>query len=62
MNLYLLSKGFTITSVKADSEAKQAYYTALEQSHVDNNPLPFRLLVTNAVCQSMEKYLKIIEG
>jgi Fic family protein len=62
MNLYLLSKGFTITSLKADNEAKQAYYNALEQSHVDNNPLPFRLLVTNAVCQSTEKYLKIIEG
>ncbi|MDR2472698.1 MAG: Fic family protein [Tannerella sp.] len=62
MNLYLLSKGFTITSLKADSEANQAYYTSLEQSHVDNNPLTFRLLVTNAVCQSTEKYLKIFEG
>jgi Fic family protein len=62
MNLYLLSKGYTITSLKADNEAKQAYYTALEQSHVENGKEPFRLLVAKAVCQSMDKYLKIIEG
>jgi Fic family protein len=61
MNLYLLSKGFTITSLKADNEAKQAYYNALETSHTESNAEPFRLLVAKAVCQSMEKYLKIIE-
>jgi Fic family protein len=62
MNLYLLSKGYTITSLKADNEAKQAYYTVLEQSHVDNNHEPFYLLVANTVKQSMEKYLEIVEG
>jgi Fic family protein len=62
MNLYLLSKGYTITSLKADNEAKQAYYTALEQSHVENNHEPFNLLVANAVKQSMEKYIGIVEG
>jgi Fic family protein len=62
MNLYLLSKGYTITSLKADNEAKQAYYNALEQSHTDNNHELFYLLVANAVKQSMEKYLKIITG
>jgi hypothetical protein len=62
MNLYLLSKGYTITALKGDNEAKQAYYTALEQSHVDNNHEPFYLLTANAVKQSLEKYLGIIEG
>jgi Fic family protein len=62
MNLYLLSKGYTITVLKGDNEAKQAYYTALEQSHVDNNREPFNLLVANAVKQSLEKYLQVIEG
>jgi Fic family protein len=62
MNLYLLSKGFTITSLKADNEAKQGYYNALEQSHVENNKEPFCLLVAKAVCQSLEKYLKMVEG
>jgi Fic family protein len=62
MNLYLLSKGYTITALKGDNEAKQAYYTALEQSHVDNNREPFYLLTANAVKQALEKYLEIIEG
>jgi Fic family protein len=60
MNLYLLSEGYTITTLKGDNEAKQAYYAALEQSHVDNDRTPFNLLVANAVKQSLEKYLQII--
>ena len=62
MNLYLLSKGYTITILKGDNEAKQAYYTALEQSHTDGNREAFYLLVAKAVMQSMERYLGIIEG
>ena len=62
MNLYLLSKSYSITSLKADNEAKQAYYTALEQSHTEGNREPFYLLVANAVVQSSEKYLKVVEG
>ena len=62
MNLYLLSKGYSITSLKADNEAKQAYYTALEQSHTEDNRDPFYLLVANAVLQSLEKYLNVVEG
>jgi len=61
MNLYLISKGYTITSLKADNEAKQAYYTVLEQSHTEGNREPFYLLVANAVMQSLEKYLNIVE-
>jgi Fic family protein len=60
MNLYLLSKGYTVTTLKGDNEAKQAYYTALEQSHVDNNREPFNLLVATTVKQSLEKYLQTL--
>ncbi|MDR1500592.1 MAG: Fic family protein [Tannerellaceae bacterium] len=62
MNLYLLSKGYTITALKGDNEAKQAYYTALEQSHVENDKEPFNFLVANAVKDSLENYLRIIDG
>ena len=62
MNLYLLSKGYTLVSLKGDNEAKRAYYTALEQSHTENNPEEFNLLVSQAVVSSLESYLKIIEG
>ena len=62
MNLYLISKGYTITTLKGDNEAKQAYYTALEQSHTENNRELFYFLVANTVKQSMERYITIIEG
>ena len=62
MNLYLISKGYAITALKGDNEARYAYYTALEQSHIDNNRKPFNFLVANAVKQSMERYIAIVEG
>jgi len=62
MNLYLLSNGYTITILKGDNEAKQAYYTALEQSHTENNREAFNLLVAKTVKNSMERYIDIIEG
>jgi hypothetical protein len=62
MNLYLISKGYAITALKGDNEARYAYYTALEQSHIDNNREPFYFLVANAVKQSMERYIAVVEG
>ncbi|MEG1725796.1 MAG: Fic family protein [Anaerovoracaceae bacterium] len=62
MNLYLLSQGYTITALKGDNEAKQAYYKALEQSHTENNPEAFYLLVAEAVKRSLLVYLDIING
>ena len=62
MNLYLLSNGYTITTLKGDNEAKQEYYKALEQSHVEHDRSTFNLLVANAVKNSLEKYLQIIES
>lgn len=60
MNLYLLSQGYTITTLKGDNEAKQAYYKALEQSHTENNPEAFYLLVAESVKRSLLVYLDII--
>ncbi len=62
MNLYLLSTGYTLTTLKGDDEAKRAYYAALEQSHTEGNREAFYLLVANAVKQSMERYINIVEG
>jgi Fic family protein len=62
MNLYLLSKGYVITSLKANNEAKQAYYTALEESHTSGNREAFNRIVANAVKNALENYLRIIEG
>jgi len=62
MNLYLISKGYTIATLKGDNEARLSYYTALEQSHTENNRESFYFLVANTVKQSMERYIAIVEG
>jgi Fic family protein len=62
MNLYLLSKGYTITILKGDNEARQTYYTALEQSHTEGQHETFYVLIANAVKQSLERVLGMIEG
>ena len=62
MKFIFAFKRLTITSLKAENEAKQTYYTALEQSHTEGNREPFYLLVANAVVQSLKKYLSIVEG
>lgn len=62
MNLYLISKAYTLVSLKGDNEAKQIYYTALEQNHTENKNEPFNLLVAQSVVNSLTDYLKIIEG
>ena len=62
MNLYLLSKGYTLVSLKSDNEAKQAYYNTLEQSHTESDRDPFYLLVANTVKNSLENYIRIIGG
>jgi Fic family protein len=62
MNLYLLSKGYTLAVLKGDNETKLAYYSALEQCHTENNCEPFYFLVANAVKQSLERHIAIVEG
>lgn len=62
MNLYLLSHGYPITSLKSDNEAKQAYYKALGISHTEGHRETFYLLVADAVKNSLETYLKVVEG
>ena len=62
MNLYLISNGYPITALKGDNESRLAYYTALEQSHTENNSEPFYFFVAKAVKQSIERYIAIVEG
>ncbi len=45
MNLYLLSKGYVAVNLKGDNESKMVYYTVLEKSHTQNNPIDFYTLV-----------------
>lgn len=62
MNLYLLSKGYVIVNLKGDNESKINYYTALERSHMENNPIGFYTLVANSEKEALDRYLNIVRG
>ena len=61
MNLYLLQHGYVMVLLKGDAESKLAYYKALETSHVDKNPAPFRQLVEEAELAALQRYIQLIE-
>lgn len=61
MNLYLLSKGYVIVTLKGDNESKRNYYTTLEKSHTENNSSDFYLLVAQAEKDSLNRYLGILK-
>ena len=60
MNLYLLRNGYVIVNLKGSNEAKLAYYTALEASHIEKHPEAFQRLVVEAEITSMRRYLSIL--
>ena len=62
MNLYLLRHGYVFIVLKGDAESKLTYYQALEASHVDKNPIPFRQLVEEKEIEALQTYIKLIEG
>ena len=62
MNLYLLSKGYIVVSLKGDNESKRAYYMALEKSHTENNPIDFYILVAKNEQEALNRYLHILQG
>lgn len=62
MNLYLLSKGYVVVSLKGDNESKRAYYMSLEKSHTENNPIDFYTLVADNEKEALSRYLHILQG
>lgn len=62
MNLYLLSKGYVVVSLKGDNESKRSYYSALEKSHTTNDTIDFYTLVARSEKDSLNRYLDILRG
>lgn len=62
MNLYLLSRGYVIISLKGDNESKRSYYLALEKSHTENNPIDFYTLIASSEKEALSRYLSIVKG
>lgn len=60
MNLILLRNGYTIANLKGDNASRMAYYQALEKVQVDNEPVVFYQLVTDAVESSLHAHLDLV--
>ena len=60
MNLYLLSHGYVIITLKGSNDAKVNYYKALEMSHTEQLPEDFQKLVIEAEIAALQKYLSIM--
>jgi len=61
MNLYLLSKGYIIANIKGNYEDRIQYYTALEKSHIENEPIDFYKLMAEVEKEALQKYLNILQ-
>jgi len=61
MNLILLQEGYYIANIKGSPASRMAYYKALEKAHVDGELNDFRLLVANAVKDSLVDFYKLIK-
>lgn len=61
MNLYLLSKGYVVLSLKGDNESKRRYYEALEKSHTEHDLIDFYTLVAEREKADLQRYLSIVE-
>lgn len=61
MNLYLLSKGYLVVSLKGDNDSKRSYYMALEKSHTQNDPVDFYTLVAENEKEALTRYLNLLQ-
>lgn len=60
MNFILLRNGYTIASLKGDYDSRMAYYAALENVQVNNNPEPFYHLIMDKVKDSLVEHLEMV--
>lgn len=60
MNFILLKNGYTVTSLKGDYDSRMAYYAALENVQVNNNPEPFYHLILDKVKESLDEHLAMV--
>ncbi|MFK7757870.1 MAG: Fic family protein [Flavobacteriales bacterium] len=60
MNFILLKNGYTIANLKGDHESRMAYYNALENVQVNNNPEPFYNLILDKVEESLKEHLAMV--
>lgn len=62
MNLILLRNGYPITVINSENNKRQDYYHALEKSQIEQDNLPFQLLISDYVKQWLFNYLEMFAG
>jgi Fic family protein len=62
MNLILLRAGFPIANISGDRSKRLDYYHALNDSHLEHQDEPFRMLVAHYVRDSLFRYLAMVSG
>jgi Fic family protein len=60
MNLILLQNGFPIANIKGDTDSRMSYYTALENSRMDNK-IEFILLIAGVVKYTLERRIQLFK-
>ena len=60
MNFILMNNGYTVTILKGDLNSRLAYYQALEQVQVHNDPTPFYLMIIDKVKESLVEHLEMV--
>lgn len=61
MNLNLLKTGYPIANISGDTEARLAYYNALEKCNLQEDKTDFHQLITGYVIEALERLLKLIK-
>jgi len=60
MNLILLQAGYPIANISGDTEARLAYYSALEKCNVEQDKAEFHELIVTYVIESLERLLALL--
>ena len=60
MNLILLQHGFPIAIIHGDTEARLAYYAALEKCNLEQDKEDFHYLIAGVVIESQKRLLQLI--
>ncbi|KAA3639572.1 MAG: helix-turn-helix domain-containing protein [Bacteroidetes bacterium] len=60
MNVILMQHGYPITYLKGDNPSRLKYYQTLEKVQVDNDPVPFYMLIIERVRESLLEHLEMV--
>jgi len=60
MNLILLQAGYPIANISGATEARLAYYSALEKCNVEQDKTEFHALIVTYVIESLERLLALL--